>query len=149
MHNIVNNIGVTQLLMPQTIIASALNTGTIDTQGADIQSVVVLVGAMGDTLSGSVRIDLSIQHADDDGTGNPTAFANCVDANVLNFSGLTSGVFESVNVAGLAGKRYVIDYVGGLRFVKVIATPVGLTNGGPIAMLGLKGNLSQLPAVNT
>ena len=149
MHNIVNNIGVTQLLMPQTIIASALNTGTIDTQGADIQSVVVLVGAMGDTLSGSVRVDLSIQHADDDGTGNPAAFAACDDDDVLNFSGLTSGIFESVNVAGLAGKRYVIDYIGGLRFVKVIATPVGLTNGGPIAMLGLKGNLNQLPAVNT
>ncbi len=149
MHDIVNNIGVTQLLMPQTITSSALNSGTVDTQGAGIQSVVVLVGNINDTLSGSVRIDLSIQHADDDGTGNPASFAACTDADVLNFSGLTSGIFESVNAAGLKQKRYVIDYIGGLRFVKVIATPVGLTNGGPIAMLGLKGNLSKLPAVNT
>jgi hypothetical protein len=149
MHDIVNNIGVTQLLMPQTIHSSELDTGSIDTQGADIQSIVVLVGNITDTLSGSVRVDLSIQHADDDGTGNPTAFAACVDANVLNFSGLTSGIFASVNASGLAEKRYVIDYIGGLRFVKVIATPVGLTNGGPIAMLGLKGNLHEMPAVNS
>ena len=149
MHDIVNNIGVTQLLMPQTITSSALNTGTVDTQGADIQSVVVLVGNINDTLSGSVRVDLSIEHADDDGTGNPASFAACDDDDVLNFSGLTSGIFASVNATGLKEKRYVIDYVGGLRFVKVIATPTGLTNGGPIAMLGLQGNLHELPAVNT
>lgn len=149
MHDIVNNIGVTQLLMPQTIHSSELDTGSVDTQGADIQSIVVLVGNIGDTLSGTVRIDLSIEHADDDGTGNPLAFAACDDTDVLNFSGLTSGIFASVNASGQAEKRYVIDYIGGLRFVKVIATPVGLTNGGPIAMLGLQGNLNQLPAVNS
>jgi len=149
MHDIVNNIGVTQLLMPQTIHSSELDTGAVDTQGADIQSIVVLVGNITDTLSGSVRVDLSIQHADDDGTGNPTSFAACDDTDVLNFSGLSSGIFTSVNASGKAEKRYVIDYIGGLRFVKVIATPTGLTNGGPIAMLGLKGNLHQLPAVNT
>ncbi len=149
MHDIVNNIAVTQLLMPQTITSSALNTGTVDTLGADIQSFVVLVGNIADTLSGSVRIDLSIQHADDDGTGNPASFAACDDDDVLNFSGLTSGIFTSVNASGLKQKRYVIDYIGGLRFVKVIATPVGLSTCGSIAMLGLQGNLHQLPAVNS
>jgi len=149
MHDIVNNIGVTQLLMPQTIHSSELDTGTIDTQGADIQSIVVLVGNIGDTLSGSVRIDLSIVHADDDGTGNPESFTACDATDVLNFTSLTNGIFASVNASGAAEKRYVIDYIGGLRFVKVIATPTGLTNGGPIAMLGLKGNLHQLPAVNS
>jgi len=149
MHDIVNNIGVTQLLMPQTIHSSELDTGVVDTQGADIQSIVVLVGNIGDTLSGSVRIDLSIQHADDNGSGSPESFAACTDDDVLNFTGLTSGIFASVNAADLAGKRYVIDYVGGLRYVKVIATPTGLTNGGPIAMIGLQGNLHELPATNT
>lgn len=149
MHDIVNNIGVTQLLMPQTILSSALDTGAIDTQDADIQSVVVLIGNIADTLNGSVRIDLSIEHADDDGTGNPASFSACEDTDVLNFSGLASGVFASINFAGAAEKRYVVDYIGGLRFVKVTATPSGLTNGGPVAMLGLKGNLRQLPAVNT
>lgn len=149
MHDIVNNIAITQSAMPQTIHLSAIDTGVIDTQGADIVSIVTLVGAIADTLSSSVRIDLSIQHADDDGTGNPAAFTPCVDANVLNFSGLASGVFQSINTAGLAQKRYVIDYIGGLRFVKVIATPVSLTTGGPIALLTLKGNLHTLPANNT
>ncbi|MBU6475055.1 MAG: hypothetical protein KGQ70_03740 [Alphaproteobacteria bacterium] len=148
MHDIVNNIAVTQSVMPQTITSTALTTGTVDTQGADIQSFVVLVGNINDTLSGTVRIDLSISHADDDGTGNPTAFTACDDTGVLNFSGLVNGVFASVNASAAAEKRYVIDYVGGLRFVKVTATPVGLTNGGPVALLSLQANLHTLPAVN-
>ncbi len=148
MHDFVNNIAVTQSVMPQVITTTALSTPNIDTQGADIQSFVVLVGNIADTLSSTVRVDLSISHADDDGTGNPLPFAACTDADVLNFSGLTNGVFASVDAAAAAEKRYVIDYVGGLRFVKVTATPVGLTNGGPVALLSLQANLHTLPAVN-
>ncbi len=148
MHDLVNNIAVMQSVMPQVIAAAALSTGNIDTQGADIQSFVVLVGNIADVLSGAVRIDLSISHADDDGTGNPAAFSGCADTDVLNFTGLTSGIFASVNAAAAAEKRYVIDYIGGKRFVKVIATPVGLVTGGPVAVLSLQANLHTLPAVN-
>jgi hypothetical protein len=149
MHNISSNILLTQSAMPQTIQASAVNTGDIDTQGAGSVSVAVLVGNIVDSLSSSVRIDLKIEHADDDGTGNPAAYAACTDANVLNFTGLSSGVFQSINGNTLDQKRYVIDYIGGLRFVKVTATPVSLTTGGPIALLSLKGNLHTLPANNS
>ena len=67
----VNNglIGVTQLLMPQThpfFLNSTLRAASTR-RAPDIQSIVVLVGNIADTLSGSVRVDLSIQHADDDG----------------------------------------------------------------------------------
>lgn len=149
MHNIVHNIGIAQSLMPQTIQASALNTGNIDMQGAETLSVVLLVGDIADTLSGSVRIDVKIEHADDDGAGAPAAYAACADEDVLNFTGLASGQFLSIDAAGKEQKRHVVGYRGGKRFVKVTATPVSLTTGGPIAMLALKGNLSQLPATNS
>lgn len=149
MHSLVDNIGVTQCLAPQTIQASALNSGNIDTRGAETLAVVVLVGNIADTLDSTHRLDLKIEHADDDGTGSPGAYAACADADVLNFTGLSSGVFASLAADTQDQKRYVIGYNGGKRFVKVTATPVTLTTGGPIAMVALKGALSQLPVNNT
>ena len=149
MHDIVNNIGISQVLMPQTIQAAALNSGNIDLQGAEALAVVLLVGAVADTLDSTHRIDVKIEHADDDGTGAPGAYAACADADVLNFTGLSSGQFLSIDTSGEKQKRYVIGYVGKKRFVKVTATPVTLTTGGAIAMLALKGNLNQLPVTNS
>lgn len=149
MHDIVNNITITQVLNPQTIQASSLNSGNIDMQGKEALAVAVLVGNVVDTLDSTHRIDLKIEHADDDGAGNPAAYASCTDADVLNFTGLSSGVFFSVNSSSDENKRHVIGYVGGRRFVRVTATPITLTTGGPVAMLALRGNLNQLPAVNT
>ncbi len=149
MHDLVNNIGIEQSLMPQTIQASALDTGDLDTQGAEALAVVLLVGNIVDTLSGSDRIDVKIEHADDDGSGSPDSYAACTDEDVLNFTGLSSGQFLSIDSSGEEQKRYVIGYRGGKRFVKVTATPVSLSTGGPVAFLALKGNLSQLPVDNT
>jgi hypothetical protein len=149
LHDIVNNIGIEQSLMPQTIIASALNSGNIDMLGAEALAVVVLVGNTADTLSGSVRIDLKIEHAEDNGSGAAGAYAACTDEDVQNFTGLVSGVFLSIDSAGEKQKRYAIGYRGGKRFVKVTATPTGLTAGAPVAMLALKGNAAQVPVNNS
>jgi hypothetical protein len=149
MHNIVNNLTLTQALTPQTIQGSALNSGNIDLQGVEALCVVVLVGGIADTLDSTHRIDLKIEHADDDGTGSPGSYAACADADVLNFTGLSSGVFKSLAASGDKSKRYAIGYAGGRRFVKVTATPVSITTGGPVAMLALKGNPSQLPVANS
>lgn len=143
MHNISRNIVLTQALAPQVITSSALNSGNLDLQGAEALSVVLLVGDISETLDASHKIDVKIEHADDDGTGSPAAYGPCADADVLGYTGLAAGVFLTLDTAGEEQKRYVIDYVGGKRFVKVTATPTGLSTGGPVAMLALKGNLSQ------
>jgi len=148
MHTIVDNLKIEQALMPQNIQAIALNTGDIDCQGAGALSASLLVGNIADVLSGSVKIDIKIEHADDDGTGLPAVYSACTDADVLNFSGLVAGLFLSIDATTKEQKRHVIDYIGGKRFVKITATPSGLTSGGEIAILTLKGNLSQKPASN-
>ena len=148
MHDLTNNILITQALAPQTIQGSALNSGNIDMQGAETLAVVVAVGNIVDTLDADNRIDLTIEHADDNGTGAPGSYAACTDEDVLNASGLIAGKFLAVSDAALENKRHVIGYRGGKRFVRVTATPVSLATGGPIAMLALKGLASHTPVSN-
>lgn len=149
MHDLVNNLLLAQSVNPQTIQASALDTGNIDCQGADTLAVVLLVGNIMDTLDSTHRIDCKIEHADDNGSGAPGSYAACTDDDVLNFANLSAGLFLAIDAAGKEQKRHVIGYRGAKRFVKVTATPVSLTTGGPIAMLAIKGNLHQTPASNT
>lgn len=149
MHNIANNIVIAQPLNPQTIQAAALNTGNIDMQGFESLAVVVAIGDIADTLGASVRIDLKIEHAEDNGSGAPGSYAACTDEDVLNFTGLASGVFASIDASGKENKRHVIEYRGGRRFVKVTATPVSLVTGGPVAMLALKGRAHEMPVDNS
>ena len=148
-HDITSNIATEQSLSPQTIQAAALTSGNVDCRATGAVAIAVMVGNIADTLGASNRIDLKIEHADDDGTGNPAAYAACTDDDVLNFSGLVSGVFFTVNANALKSKRSIIGYRGTRRFVKVTATPVSLATGGPIAMMTLKGLVSQKPVVNS
>lgn len=149
MHDLVNTLSIIQCLQPQTIQGSALHSGNIDMQGCEALAVVILLGDIADSLDADNRIDVKIEHADDDGTGSPAAYGACTDDDVLNFTGLSSGKFVAIDASGKEQKRHVIGYRGGKRFVKVTATPVSLSTGGPIAMLALKGNLSQVPQSNT
>lgn len=149
MQDLVNSLSIIQCLGPQAVQAEAVDSGDIDMQGAETLAVVVMVGDIGETTDADNRLDLKIEHADDDGTGEPEEYAACTDEDVLNFENLTSGVFASINDADKEDKRHVIGYRGGKRFVKVTATPVSLAVGGPVAMLALKGQLSQKPQDNS
>lgn len=148
MHDIVHNIDITQVAAPQAILASTVSSGNIDTQGAETLAVAVLLGTFGDTLAAGKRVDLKIEHADDNGSGAPGAYASCTDADVDSTAALAAGIFAVIDANAEANRRYVVGYRGGKRFVKVTATPTGLTAGGSIAMLALSGNLSQKPADN-
>lgn len=149
MHDLVNSLSILQCLDPQTVQAAAVDSGDIDMQGAETLAVVVMVGGIADATGASNRLDLKIEHADDDGAGAPSAYAPCADEDVLNFENLSSGVFESIDAPAKEEKRHVIGYRGGKRFVKVTAAPVSLATGGPVAMLAIKGGLGQKPHDNT
>lgn len=149
MHDLISNLGLDLALAPQTIDSDPLDSGDIDTQGAEALAVALLVGDMEDTLGEGVRIDVKIEHADDDGSGAPGAYAACTDADVIYPGSLgEDGVFVSIDSAGKAQKRHVIGYRGGKRFVRVTATPAGLEDGGPIALLAIRGNAARLPPDN-
>lgn len=144
-----SNVLVEQNLFPATVQASAVNSGNIDTRGFDSLTVVVAVGDIADALSGTSKLTLKIEHADDDGTGSPASYAACADTDVLGFTGLASGVFKTIDADTKDKKAYPIGYVGGKRFVKVTATPASLSTGGPVGILSLKGHPAQAPVAQT
>lgn len=144
MHDIINNLSITQCVAPQVIQAAALDTGNIDMQGFETLCVAVMVGNIVDTLDADNRIDLKIEHGD-----ATDAYAACTDDDVLGATGLASGVFASIDTGAKENKRHAIAYRGGKRYVKVTATPVSLSTGGPLAILALKGNAGQAPVSNT
>lgn len=148
MHDILSNVKIEQLLAPQVVDNEALVTPVIDRQGSEALAFAVMVGDVADTLGSSVRIDLQLQHADDDGAGNPGAFQNCGDDDVLGAQGLVNGVFKQINHADDENKRHCLEYRGGKRYVRLSVTPVGLTDGGTIAVAGFKANTSTRPVAN-
>ncbi|MDP2204755.1 MAG: hypothetical protein Q8K65_00445 [Alphaproteobacteria bacterium] len=148
MHDIIHNIGLSQVAAPQVMTSAPVTGAVIDTQGIGTLAVAVLLGAAADTLGVAVYIDLKIEHADDDGTGNPAAFTPCTDADVLPDMTLSSGVFKRIDSNAEANMRYALEYRGEKRFVKVSAVPAGLEDGAPIAMIALCGNPAQKPVDN-
>lgn len=145
MHDLINSVSLIQAIAPQTVQAAAVTSTAIDMQGAQSLAIVIAVGAIGDTLDASNRLDVKIEHADDDGAGTPAAYTSCADTDVIGASGLTGGVFLKLDAPAKANARHAIAYNGGKRFVRVIATPVSLETGGPVAVLAIKGNLAQQP----
>jgi hypothetical protein len=144
MHDIINNLSIIQSVAPQVIQGSALDTGDIDMQGFETLCIAVMVGNIVDTLDADNRIDVKIEHGD-----ATDAYAACTDDDVLGATGLAAGVFVSVDTGAKESKRHAIGYKGGKRYVKVTATPVSMSTGGPIAILALKGNAAQAPVANT
>lgn len=145
MHDLIHSLAVSQLIPPQRIAVATIASQTVDMQGAESLMLVVGVSSFADALDADCRVDYQLQHADDDGTGQPGAFADCTDADIDGFAGLNGGVFLKVDDADKALKSYKLAYIGVKRFVKVIVAPHALTTGGYTNVLAVKGNLAQRP----
>ena len=67
MQDLSNNIELGNSIINAVKTADANGTG-IDLQGFEEATAVVSVGAEGDTLSGSVYFEVSLEHSDDNST---------------------------------------------------------------------------------
>lgn len=125
-----NKLSVINTITPQ--VATADVTGAaVDTQDSVGVALVAHVGVSGDTLSGSVKIELEVQHSDASGSG----FVACADADIADaVTGTNTGTFAVIDDAAEDDAIYKVNYIGAKRYVKVIANLTGThTNGTPIA----------------
>ena len=140
MYDLSNSISPAVSLAAAVRSAAANGTG-VDLQGYNSAAILVDVGAEGDTLSGSVYFEISLEHTDDDSTYTDCAQADIVDGTIasggifLKLDGTTGGDPDT------AGGIFRVGYRGGKRYVRVVIAKTGThSNGTPIGAMVVRGN---------
>lgn len=138
MRDLYRNVKTTQVFNPATSSVTRTSSN-VDTQGFSSATLVIAMGASGDTLSGSVYWTLRIDHSDDNTNFTPTAAADLLNDPVVTY------VVDSSAKDKMA---YSFGYKGTKRYIRAVATPTGThTNGTPIGMLVLLGDPAYSPVV--
>ena len=138
MQDLSNNIELGNSIINGVKTAAANGTG-IDLQGFEEATAVVSVGAEGDTLSGSVYFEISLEHSDDDST-----YTDCVQADIVNGTIASGGIWLKLDGTtggdpDSAGGQWQVGYVGGKRYVRLVLAKAGThSNGTPISGLIVK-----------
>ena len=135
MKDLANNLLGAQSLAPAVRTADANGDG-VDLQGFEGAMVLVDVGAEGVTLSSSVKIDFLLEHSDDNSS------FSAVDSNLLVSDGTVSstGLFATFDDNAEAPAIAAIGYVGGKRYIRVVADFTGTHGTGtPCSAMVLKG----------
>lgn len=136
-----NQTTVSQIVDPVVVTTDSLSSA-IDQAGFRDVTVAVAVGESGDTLSGSVYIELEMQESDDDST-----YTACADADITNaVTGTNTGTFAVINAAAEDDAVFLSQYLGGKQYVKVNVNVTGThTNGTPIGVLAVQSGENYLP----
>ena len=140
-----NHIKVTQVLTPSAKTAD-VNGSSVDMQGWEALEFIAVVGAEGDTLSGSVKIELEMEHSMDDST-----FTDVADADALGeVTGTNTGTFAVIDIAAEANLMYKGGYIGANRYVRPVVNLTGThTNGTVIGIVAVQSNAAHYPAGGT
>lgn len=141
LRDLVNKLKLAAALLPAVRTADA-NGSTIDTQGYDAVGLEAHIGLSGDTLSGSVMIEMEVEHSDDG-----SSWSDCANADLsVSVTGTNTGTFAVIDAAADDEQAYKTDYIGAKRYVRIVANFTGThTNGCPLSALGLLGLAHQQP----
>lgn len=122
-------------LLPAVRTAAA-DGATIDLAGYHGCTFGVHLGAPGDTLSGSVYFDFTIQHSDDG-----SAWSDITDNEyVIGATVAAGGIWRTVDADAEASQVYTIGYRGPKRYVRIQLEKTGThSNGTPIGAVAYLG----------
>lgn len=123
-------------------VVSADNTpAAFDLQGYGACTIFLCVGIGGITFSSTNKIEFVLTHSDDDVT-----YTAVTDDDIVGVTGIVTGIVKSLVVAHAAAAVYPIGYVGGKRYLKLLADFSGTHGTGtPLALLMLKGEPELKP----
>ena len=137
------NQAVILLLAPAAARTAAFTSASVDTQNYDALAIAVNVGATGDTLNATNRVELQVQESDDNITYTPAA-----DSDLLKVvsGGQATGTFGLLNAAPAVNQVYMTGYRGNKRYVRVAGAFYGTTTSGTfIDALALAGRARNMP----
>ena len=140
MYDLSNSINPAVSLAAAVRTAAGNGTG-VDLKGYEGATILVDVGAEGDTLSGSVFFEVSLEHSDDDST-----YTDCAQADIIDGTIASGGIFLKLDgTAGgdpdTTGLIYRVGYVGGKRYVRVVLAKTGThSTGTPIGAMVVRSH---------
>ena len=141
MKDLKNNIGVVQSLAPAERNSDANGTG-VDLQGFESATVVIDMGAEGITLSTTNKIEIELEHSDDNATYTDVTSS----ADVIGATPDSNGVIATFDDPGEAPAISSVGYIGGKRYIRAVANFSG-THGTatPLGVSVIKGHARKNP----
>jgi hypothetical protein len=136
-----NNMGVAFAIAPATLDAD--NTpGAVDLRGYDSATILVNVGVGGITFDATNKVEFKLTHSDDNVTYTAVTVT---DVTGLDSVG-TGGIIRSLTAAHAAATSTRVGYIGGKRYIKVLADFSGTHGTGtPIDVPVVLTRAHQLP----
>lgn len=124
-----NILTITKLLAP-AVVTSTPTIAAIDLKDNEAATVLVQVGASGDTLSGTVKIGVKLTES-----SNGTDYTDVAAANLV--SGVNEVVIDDAAEDDVSVK---FDYIGNCRYIKPAVTFTGThENGTPVSAVSILG----------
>lgn len=108
------------VVAPQTVTAD-VNSDSVDTQDLNSLGFVVAVGAF--SFTGTNRIDLQLQHSDDNSVWTDVAQENI-------YADTVAPIVKSLVATADQSKTHLVEYRGGKRYVRLV-----LNVGGTVSVL--------------
>ena len=141
MRDLKNNIGVVQSVAPAAISSDADGT-CVDLQGFESATIVIDMGAEGITLSSTNKIEIELEHSDDNSTFTDVTSS----ADVIGATPDSNGVIATFDDVAEAPAVSTVGYIGGKRYIRAVANFSG-THGSatPLAVSVIKGHARSNP----
>jgi hypothetical protein len=134
MKDIYSETAIVELLPVATY--SADNTpAAVDLLGFEAAEIALAIGAGGITFTTTNKVELVLTHSDDN-----SSYSNVADADMKGVTGIASGIIKSLVAAHAAAEVIKYGYVGGKRYLKLLADFSGThATGTPLAAAVIKG----------
>jgi hypothetical protein len=122
-------------LLPVATYAADNTPAKVDLLGFEAAEIALAIGVGGITFSGTNKIEFVLTASDDDSTYNAVT-----DNDMLGVTGITTGIIKSLVAAHAASEVFRCGYVGGKRYLKLLADFSGTHGTGtPLAASVVEG----------
>lgn len=129
------------ILIGSSTLAADNTPAAVDLQGYNAAEIVLSIGVGGITFSGTNKIEFVLTHSDDGST-----YTDVTADDLLGIDSVTDGIIKALTSAHAAATVSRFGYVGGKRYLKLLADFSGTHGTGtPIGALVLLGHGSVQP----